>query len=92
MKTLRRYWFDFEAIAEPSPLNLGCGVTAHDYDDAVALLTSHVLSGQPLLRIRRVLSDIDISTLDEKHVLPNIGSVLVRGIWFPLGFGPSERV
>jgi hypothetical protein len=27
--------------------------------------------------------DVDIRTLDAKHVLPNAGPVVVRGVWYP---------
>jgi hypothetical protein len=27
--------------------------------------------------------DVDVASLDAKHVLPNIGPVVVRGVWFP---------
>ncbi len=30
--------------------------------------------------------DVDISRLDQNHVVPNIGIAAVRGIWFPLGY------
>jgi hypothetical protein len=34
----------------------------------------------------QVVENVDVSTLDQKHVLPNIGDVTVRGVWFPLGY------
>lgn len=86
MKSLRRYWFNFEKLAKPSPLNLGCGVTAFDYDDAISLLGQLVFAEKELPRIIGYREDVDISTLDQKHVLPNIGLVAVRGIWFPQGY------
>lgn len=86
MKSLRRFWFNFEKLGNPTPLNLGCGVTAYDYDDATSLLRDRVFVGQELPMIAGCIEDIDVSTLDEKHVLPNMGLVTVRGIWFPLGY------
>ena len=90
MKSLRPYWFNFEMLNKPSPLNLGCGVTAYDYDDAITLLGQRVFAGRELPRIVGFREDVDISTLDQKHVLPNLGSVLVRGIWFPQGYEEIE--
>jgi hypothetical protein len=29
------------------------------------------------------VADIDLRTLDPEHVLPNIGPVVVRGVWYP---------
>jgi len=86
MKILRRYWFNFEKFGEPTPLNLGCGVTAYGYDDATSLLRDRVFAGKELPRIIRCSEDVDVSTLDQKHVLPNISLVAVRGIWFPQGY------
>lgn len=86
MKSLKRYWFNFEKFGKPTPLNLGCGVTAYDYDDAVNLLGQRVFTGKELPRIAGYTEDVDVSTLDQKHVLPNIGLVTVRGIWFPQGY------
>lgn len=86
MKSLRRYWFSFEKSSRPTPLNLGCGVTAYDYDDAVKILRERVFVGKEFQKILGYIEDIDVSTLDPKHVLPNTGLVTVRGIWFPKGY------
>jgi hypothetical protein len=86
MRVLRRYWFTLENLGRPSPLNVGCGVTAYDYDDAISLIGQRVFAGRELPRIVECSEDIDVSTLDQKHVLPNIGLVTIRGIWFPRGY------
>ncbi len=87
MKKLKRYWFSFEKSGVPTPLNLGCGVTAYGYDDAITLLHKHVFGTENLPPIVQCVEDVDVSTLDQKHVLPNIGLVTVRGMWFPQGYG-----
>jgi hypothetical protein len=33
-----------------------------------------------------VIEDIDIATLDPKHVLPNMADPSQPGIWFPVGY------
>jgi hypothetical protein len=85
MKILRRYWFSFEKFVQPTPLNLGCGVTAYCYSDALSLMSDRVFAGS-LPRITGFIEDVDVSNLDRNHVLPNIGMVNVRGIWFPQGY------
>jgi hypothetical protein len=30
-----------------------------------------------------VIEDIDISLLDQNHVIPNMGVVTFKGVWFP---------
>ena len=85
MNSLRRYWFTFPKSPEPTPLTLGCGVTAYDDDDAMDILREYVFNGvQP--SVAEVIVDVDVSTLDKSHVLPNMGATVVRGVWFPLGY------
>ena len=86
MKQLRRFWFNFEMIGMLTALNLGCGVTAYDYDDAITLLQERVFSKETIPKITRCIRDVDVSTLDANHVLPNLGLVVDRGIWFPQGY------
>jgi hypothetical protein len=83
---LRRYWIRFEAFATPTPLNLGCGVTAFDKDDAIGLLHSRVFTEKEVPKVIEIIEDGDVSTLNAGHVRPNMGLVTFRGIWFPLGY------
>lgn len=85
MKFLTRYWITFERLANPTPLNLGCGVTAFSREDALEIVRERAFAGRTMPKIVDVLEDIDVSTLDPKHIAPNIGSVTSRGIWFPIG-------
>ena len=86
MKSLRRYWFSLEESTVPDPLNLGCGITAFDCDDAIVLLQERVIRSNKGRRIVDFIEDVDVSTLDQSHVAPNMGSVLIRGVWFPRGY------
>lgn len=82
--TLRRYWFEFDGPDAPSSLNMRrCGVSAYDYKDALALVRERIFANAVLPTITRVIEDVDVSTLDPNHVLPNIGIVVWRGVWFP---------
>jgi hypothetical protein len=83
---LRRFWFEFERSASPTPLNIGCGVTAYDYDDAVSIIRDSVFAGRGVPSFVKVVQDINVQDLDKDHVLPNMGIVTNRGVWFPLGF------
>ncbi len=85
MKSLKRYWFTFQRSLKPTALNAGCGVTAYGYDDAINLLRERVFGGNEL-NVINFQEDVDLSKLDQNHVTPNMGSVVVRGIWFPLGY------
>jgi hypothetical protein len=83
---LRRFWFTFDPFAELTPLRLGCGVTAFTYDDALSLLKAEIFGVAANPPIATCIEDIDVSTLDAGHVIPNMGDVTVRGIWFPLAW------
>lgn len=84
MSALTRFWFEFQSSPRPSALNLGCGVTAYNYEDALGLLKEHVFQNAACPGIIRYTTDVDITALDAKHVLPNMGLVTTRGIWFPI--------
>jgi hypothetical protein len=90
MRELRRYWFKFARLEKPSVLNLGCGVTAYSLDDAVSLIRERVFAPEPLPQIEQATEDVDVSTLDQGHVIPNMGLVTTRGIWFPKGYESFE--
>jgi hypothetical protein len=84
---LHRYWIRFEIPGErPCILRLGCGVTAFDITAALAIVREKLFDNQDLPPITSVTEDVDVSTLDVGHVLPNMGSPANYGIWFPLGY------
>lgn len=75
-RRLRRFWF-------PLTPGFGIGVTATSEDEAraeaAATKERYGMAGE----LGIVIPDIDVSTLDAKHVLPNIGPPVVRGVWYP---------
>ncbi len=75
-KLHKTFWFESEK-------GLGVGVTAYDVDDAKYLIRSEksVLNYRP--NFKSYTEDIDIQLLDQNHVIPNMGIVTNRGIWFP---------
>lgn len=85
MKRLIRFWFRFEQFAGPEALNLGCGMTAYDYNDALGLLREKVFKKNVFPRILEFNEDVDISSLDQRHIVPNMEDPTLRGIWFPRG-------
>jgi hypothetical protein len=80
---LRRFWFKFAPLENPHPLNLGCGVTAMNLEDALRLLDDLVFSREGIVEVVEIVEDVDVSTLDPKHVLPNMRPAIFRGVWFP---------
>lgn len=86
---MRRFWFEFDlSMEQPHPMGVlsGCGVTALSYDDSLEVLRERVFKDASLPSIRKVIEDVDVSQLDANHVLPNMGVVTVRGVWFPRGY------
>jgi len=60
-------------------------VTAYNDDDALTLIRERVFGGGVLPAIEERLEDVDVSTLEPGHDLPNMKSPRERGVWFPLG-------
>jgi hypothetical protein len=86
---LHRYWIEFSIsfeAAHPPGILAGCGVTAYNIDDALMIIKRKVFGNEDLPPIRQIAEDVDISTLDPGHVLPNMAVPTWRGVWFPRGF------
>jgi len=84
---LKRYWFEFDFNGHdiiPGVI-IGCGVTGFDYDDAIGIIQKNVFKDKPIPKIKKVIEDVDVSTLDQGHVVPNMLTPNWRGIWFPIG-------
>jgi hypothetical protein len=81
---LRRFWFKIAGERD-----FGYGVTAWTEEDAANILRAEVFNGEPLPD-HTISVDIDVSTLDAGHVLPNMESPNWRGIWYPLGFAKRK--
>lgn len=72
---LIRYWFLTGG-------GYGIGVSAYSVDDAQTLI-----AGEESLRdleILETIQNVDFRSLDQGHVIPNMGSPSLRGIWFPM--------
>jgi hypothetical protein len=82
---LTRYWFEFEPQAF-RVWSIGCGVTAFNYSDALSIMKQAMFKTEDLPPIKKCTENIDIRTLDQGHVIPNMGPPNFRGIWFPQGY------
>jgi hypothetical protein len=85
--SLRHYWFIFDlpfGVDCPRGAREGVGVTAHDRDDAVALVVSEVFEGWALPSIVGEVEDVDVRRLCPWLVLPNMSDPRRRGVWFPV--------
>lgn len=85
---VRRYWFEFDVDSSAatsglrSRLAYGCGVTGRGEDDCLELIKREVVAGNELPRVRRVVRDIDLSTLSAM-IRQSMGTPRPRGVWYP---------
>lgn len=87
--SLRRYWIRFESSTSsslPPGFGIGCGVTAFSYDDMLSILAASVFRGGTVPTISSVEENVDVSSLDQGRVIPNMGVPTRRGVWFPRGY------
>lgn len=80
---LRRFWIRFENDRYSA---FGYGVTAWTEGDALTLLCNAVGLEAATLTDLTIETDVDVSTLDQRHVIPNMDSPNWRGVWFPRGY------
>ena len=84
----RTFWLTFPSQPDAP---IGMGVTARSIEDAFVLLEQH---GFDLHRRGPVTvrENVTVADLDQQHVVPNMGPIVFRGIWYPclnIGFGAS---
>jgi len=63
---------------------MGCGITAYDVNDAYGFLREQVFPVFGEEPVDEIVENVDVSKLEERHVRPNMGNPVVRGVWFPL--------
>ena len=75
-RALRIFWF-------PLTRRFGVGVTAASEAEARELAEAARARYMPDAVFAGMVADVDVQTLDAKHVLNNAGPVVVRGVWYP---------
>ena len=85
---LETFWFTFP---QDPWLPFGIGVTAYSEADARAMLEERGVSAW-FAEAKEVLvrRGVRIQDLDQSNVVPNIGPMQLRGVWYPcmnVGFG-----
>ena len=69
----------------------GFGVTAWSVEDAIQLIKSHGFEVSDNLDEMQIRENVTFAYLDQNHVVPNMGPMVMRGVWYPrlnLGFPP----
>lgn len=84
---LHRYWFIITPPDRYGPGNIG--VTAYSILEAKSIIKEALSKNQWIsfsiesIDQAEIIENIDIRLLDQGHILPNIGVVDFKGIWFP---------
>ena len=73
---LRRYWFKTKE-------HWGFGVTAYSLDDAKHLVEEAAQTLGWNYDLLEIVENVDVRTLDQGHIIPNMGAPNFRGVWFP---------
>jgi len=76
-KLLTAYWFELDSYFKQ------IGVTAYSIEDAKKLINDSAFTKQELPRIIKITENIQFKDLDQNHVVPNIGPIAERGVWYP---------
>ena len=83
---MHRYWIKFDPKGGELGgygVLMGCGVTADNLEDALRMAGVIVSKGDQMPAVLSVTEDVDTSTLDPKHILPNSAYPDRVGVWFP---------
>ena len=73
---LTRYWFK----TKNGP---GFGITAFSEEDAKIILTDAATTIGKDYEVLKIIANVDVRTLDQTHVIPNMGPPNLRGVWYP---------
>ena len=81
-RPLKAYW-----VTVPGRVGLGYGVTGFDLSDALAILRKEGIGlpeGPDTFHVtEHVTEHVAFADLDAGHVVPNMGPMTLRGMWFP---------
>jgi hypothetical protein len=75
----KTYW-----IVSLAERHRGFGVTAFSREDAFALLHARGYALSPDDPAVQVTEDVQVADLDQNHIVPNMGPMVFRGVWYPL--------
>lgn len=76
---LTSYWISTGHRWRP----IGYGVTAWSVEDAMQLLREAKLDIPEDLERLQIRENVAFADLDQNHVVPNMGPMVLRGVWYP---------
>ena len=62
---------------------LGFGVTAFSLDDALRIIREFGYNLPDDISQWRITERVRVADLDQNHIVPNMGPIVVRGLWYP---------
>ena len=74
----------------PTPGHLGIGATGYDLADATRLASAAASELKWTIELTQAVPNVRVADLDQNHVLPNMGVIVSRGVWYP-NLGPSSN-
>jgi hypothetical protein len=80
---MRPYWLMFDNLPQFSGLGLGAGITAHSEQEACEIAAANFGND---IEVKSVSTINTADEIEQNHVRPNMGNLLIRGVWFPKGF------
>ena len=84
---IKRYWFILDPTFRFGTRNIGVSAYSLDHAKSIIVQNIHNISWlklrENLIDDCEVIENIDVTLLDQNHVLPNIGAVCFLGIWHP---------
>lgn len=89
-KKLKTYWIIFPENLE---LPFGVGVAAMSVDDMFFLIEREGIDWHKHASKTEIKEDISIADLDQSNIVPNIGPMQFRGVWYPcqnIGYGAPK--
>lgn len=75
-RLLTAYWIELDYYY---PI----GVTAYSLDDAKRLIKDRVFPKEEIPPIVKITENIQFRDIDQNHVVPNMGPITERGVWYP---------
>lgn len=71
-------------IKPPDPRGpLGFGVTAFSLEDAFSIIRNAGYSLPEDVSLLEIKENVRVADLDHRHVVLNMGPIVVRGMWYP---------
>ncbi len=87
---LKTFWITFP---KDSNLPFGLGVTAISEADAFELAEKQGITWHKDASEIHIQKNVKISDLDQSNIVPNIGPLQFRGVWYPcqnIGYGAPK--